>query len=93
MTRCTQTGGWKAISVNRAPKQTMQPTIRMMNTAGPSPESAAPRSKPQASQRGLTLQEAGEQRALAAVRAAAGEPGERRVHAAAALRSMQAAAG
>ena len=63
-TRCTQTGGWKAISVNRAEKQTITPTIRTMNTAGPSPESAAARSKPQASQRRLTLQEAVEQRAL-----------------------------
>ena len=41
--------------VKSAPKATMKPAIRITNTAGPSPLSAAARSKPQASQAGETF--------------------------------------
>ncbi len=51
----SHTGARKATIVKSAPKATMKPAIRMTNTAGPSPESALARSKPQASQVGDTF--------------------------------------
>ena len=43
---CTQMGGENHISVSRASGTTAAPTMKMMNTAGPSALSAAERSRP-----------------------------------------------
>ena len=39
ITACTQYGGWNQTSVRSAPPATIAPTMRMTNTAGPSPAS------------------------------------------------------